>query len=37
MKGMKRDAAKHYQEYLTIMPSGEDADLARRMLKELGQ
>ena len=37
MKGMKRDATKHYQEYLNIMPNGEDADLARRMLKDLGQ
>jgi predicted Zn finger-like uncharacterized protein len=36
-KGQKRDAIKHYQDYLSIMPNGEDADLARRMLKDLGQ
>jgi len=36
-KGSKRDAVKHYQEYLNIMPNGDDAELARRMLKELGQ
>jgi len=35
MKGMKRDAVKHYQRYLDILPDGPDASVARRMLEVL--
>jgi len=36
-KGSKRDAVKHYKAYLDIMPNGPDAEVAKRMLKDLGQ
>ena len=35
LKGMKRDAIKHYQKYLQVLPDGPDAPVARRMLKQL--
>ncbi len=34
-KGDKANAAKHYREFLDILPSGEDAEVARRMLEQL--
>ncbi len=37
MKGMKRDAIKHYREYLDILPSGPEAQVARRMIEQLSQ
>ncbi|MBI5511250.1 MAG: zinc-ribbon domain-containing protein [Deltaproteobacteria bacterium] len=37
LKGSRRDAIKHFQEYLNIMPNGPDAEVARRALKDLGQ
>jgi tetratricopeptide (TPR) repeat protein len=36
-QGMKRDAVKHYRAYLDIVPEGEEAELARRMLQQLQQ
>jgi predicted Zn finger-like uncharacterized protein len=35
MKGMKRDAVKHFRAYLDILPDGPDAEVAKRMLETL--
>jgi len=35
-KGMKRDAIKHYQAYLDVLPDGPDAAIAKRMIQQLG-
>jgi predicted Zn finger-like uncharacterized protein len=35
MKGMKRDAVKHYRTYIDILPDGPEADVARQMLQSL--
>jgi predicted Zn finger-like uncharacterized protein len=37
MKGMKRDAVKHYRAYLDILPDGPDAPVAKRMVEQLSQ
>ncbi len=37
MKGMKRDAIKHYRQYLDILPDGPEADVAKRMIEQLSQ
>lgn len=34
-KGMKRDAIKHYQKYLDILPDGPDSPVAKRALQDL--
>jgi tetratricopeptide (TPR) repeat protein len=36
-RNQKRDAVKNYQKYLDITPDGQDAEVARRALKDLGQ
>ena len=36
-KNMKRDAVKHYREYLDISPEGPESAVAKRMLEELKQ
>jgi len=36
-KGQKRDAVKHYRDYLDLVPEGEDAEVAKRALAELQQ
>ncbi|MCC6806480.1 MAG: zinc-ribbon domain-containing protein [Deltaproteobacteria bacterium] len=35
--GQKRDAVKHYQRYLDLAPDGNEANVAREALKQLGQ
>lgn len=35
LKGQKGLALKHYRKYLDILPSGPDANIARRMIKQL--
>ena len=35
IKGMKRDAIKHYREYLDILPDGPEAPVAKRMIEQL--
>ena len=36
-KGARRDAQKHYREYLSITPDGPLSQVARRMLEELSK
>jgi Tfp pilus assembly protein PilF len=36
-RGQKRDAVKHYQMYLDLAPDGNEANVAREALKQLGQ
>jgi predicted Zn finger-like uncharacterized protein len=36
-RGQKRDAVKNYQRYLELAPSGPEAPVAQRALKDLGQ
>ncbi len=35
LRGQKSQAIKHYKKYLDILPSGPEASVARRMIKEL--